>query len=79
VATLREGEFVLSKLNVNVGDDFPLEGDVASNCAEFSREMWREWKREQHDMRHRWRKEWHERFHAFRERMKNQKKEQNDA
>lgn len=68
----------MSKLNVNVGDDFPLEGDVAEKCADFSREMWREWKREQHDMRDRWKAEWHERFHAFRERMKS-KKEQNNA
>ena len=69
----------MSKLNVNVGDDFPLEGDVAAECADFSREMWREWKHEQHEMRDRWRREWHDRFHAFRERMKNQKKEQNNA
>lgn len=67
----------MSKLNVNVGDEFPLEGDIASDCAEFSREMWREWKREQHEMRDRWRREWRERFHAFRERMRNQKDKDN--
>lgn len=69
----------MSKLNVNVGNDFPLEGDVAMrDCAEFSREMWREWKHEQHEMRDRWKAEWRERFHAFRERMRN-KKEQDNA
>ena len=67
----------MSKLNVNVGDEFPLEGDIASDCADFSREMWREWKREQHEMRDRWRTEWRERFHAFRERMRNQKEQHN--
>jgi hypothetical protein len=73
----------LSKLNVNIGEDFPLDGDVAaghSRCghrSEQSREAWREWKREQHEMRARWRREWHERFHAFRERTRNRKEEKN--
>ncbi len=71
----------MSKLNVNVGDDFPLDGDVAERgCAhrgDFSREVWREWKREQHEMRARWRQEWREKFHAFRERLRTQKEEKN--
>jgi hypothetical protein len=69
----------VSKLNVNVGCEFPLEGGVAADCADWSREMWREWRREQCEMRKRWKREWHERFHAFRARMKEKMKEQKNA
>ncbi len=82
----------MSKLNVNVGDEFPLDGDVAmghhdhhhgghhgcGHRSDVSREAWREWKREQHEMRARWRQEWREKFYAFRERLRNTK-EQNNA
>jgi hypothetical protein len=84
----------LSKLNVNVGDEFPLDGDVAmghsgghhgcGHRSDVSREVWREWKREQHEMRARWRQEWREKFHAFRERLRDGRdfrntKEENNA